>query len=270
MGRRIGTGLRRRLLRVTIALTIVAAAGVASGVTLAGPVEPPSPLASPVDGEACGKDLHPIPARAVLGKRGGESYYCFPLAEGGSGTRIDSHHSQVATRVLEFAGDYTGKVEARDVVVICWGEADWNRLGESFGRDDDGISNWFGYVQMPREVINLSPTVCGNLDRIAHAHERSISDDTARAVTTLAHEAMHAGGLRPEAIVECYAMQLAEFTARQLGGEQAWSHELALYRVDTYEKRYKRTQYEMSGCKKDLLHDLGIPNSVLPDSFLSS
>lgn len=269
MVRRIGTGLRRRLLRVTIARTIVALAGVAAGVTLAGPVEPPSPLASPVYGGACSKDLHPIAAQAVHGRIGGESDYCFPRKEGRVGTRIDSLHSAVATRVLALAENYTNKVESREVVVICWGESDWDRLGDLFGRDGN-VSNWFGYVRMPREVINLSPTVCANLDRIAHARERSISNDTARAVTVLAHEAMHAGGLRPEAIAECYAMQLAEFTAQQLGGDQAWSHELALYRVNTYEERYARTQYEMSGCEKDLLHDLGIPNSVLPDSFLSS
>jgi len=90
-----------------------------------------------------------------------------------------------------------GRIAGRPVKVIC--DSDYAFTG--VGSDAAGIAF------IPRGLAYLEPTVCRSLYRVAFEHEVGNRDDTAFAITVLAHEATHLRGVRNEAQTECYALQ---------------------------------------------------------------
>jgi hypothetical protein len=80
------------------------------------------------------------------------------------------------------------------------------------------------------DIVNLAPEVCARLDLLAYQRKRPTAfrakREVANAVTTLTHEAIHLSGVADEAVTECYAMQLTELVAAQLGVGRAYGYSL--------------------------------------------
>ena len=151
---------------------------------------------------------------------------CLPVrATPSRESRVDPTYSRLATRLVGLVASRIEGAEPTTAIVVCWAGEDWNRLPKLF--KDQGVATdstlapmlWHGWVQMPRQVINLHPRMCRHLDSIAYANEKPTETPTARAVAVLAHEAIHVAGIANEGIAECYALQLVEHAARQLGAD---------------------------------------------------
>ena len=136
------------------------------------------------------------------------------IAGPSSRSRIEPRYSGIAS-----------KLAGQKATVQCWNHADWNTLHLAWRKYDsegNGLASVFGYVRMDEPtVINLSPDVCARLDLVSYEKKLPTTRKTklvvGDAITTLAHEAMHVGGIGDEATAECMAMQLTEETSRRLG-----------------------------------------------------
>ncbi len=70
---------------------------------------------------------------------------------------------------------------------------------------------------IPRALAFLDPAVCRTLYRVAFESRIDPRDDSAFAITVLAHEATHLRGVRNEAETECYALQEGVRLGERLG-----------------------------------------------------
>jgi hypothetical protein len=100
--------------------------------------------------------------------------------------------------------------------------------------------------------VNLAPAVCARLDLLTYRRlgprAFGAKHDLANAVATLTHEAIHANGVANEAVTECYAMQLTELVAAQLGVSRSYGYSLGriFWRYDW--PRQRGTEYWTSRC----------------------
>jgi hypothetical protein len=134
------------------------------------------------------------------------------------------HHKRVENE--ERLGEVASAIAQRTVGVSCPGF--WRRLVEVDG--EDGRVH-FDVAGRPSDEAQLSARTCDRLSDLADAEPKPafaclVPDDracdrkvveTARALSTLAHEAYHLAGVRDEAAAECYAIQTVDFAAQRFG-----------------------------------------------------
>ena len=117
---------------------------------------------------------------------------------------------------------------------------------------------------MPRNVINLSPSICARLDRVAFFHEEPLDLLTSHAIDTLAHEAMHVTGVSSQSFAECFSMQLTEYTTTRLGKNATYGYNLGALHAEHWWHMHAGTEYDTSGCHNDGPLDLYPETSVWP------
>jgi hypothetical protein len=134
------------------------------------------------------------------------------------------HHKR--TENEERLGVVASAIAQRNVGVDCPGF--WRQLIEVGGEDG---SVEFDVAGRPSDAARLSGRTCDRLGDYAGAKTKPafnclLPDDrackrevveTARALSTLAHEAYHLAGVRDEAAAECYAVQSVDFVMERLG-----------------------------------------------------
>lgn len=150
---------------------------------------------------------------AISGQRGNECVY---LVGSNQYYGVNNDLGAIATEVIRFFADKAGvRVNNTSARVICWSPQEADALARGA----------LGWVYMPKSVINLHGGVCDILYDIYYEGLLTIDYQWAEAVDTLAHEAMHVAGVENEALAECFAMQLTQFTAEQLGrtGEEGFA-----------------------------------------------
>jgi hypothetical protein len=155
-----------------------------------------------------------------------------PILDGSAGrNRINPRYGRAAALLVE-----------KRVEVRCWEKRAWRRLlrearlatGTSFRPRATA-----GYTGIASSRVQLSPLVCGALDRLTYDRARP-RDPEGRllmsvAVGSLAHEAFHGGGVINEAAAECYGMQRLSKTALELGVPAGYADELARFAWETYD-----------------------------------
>lgn len=173
-------------------------------------------------------------------------------------------------------GEIASKIAKKAVTVNCWSRSDWNALHASWsayegarGGSTSGLSNTLGYVRPDRsDVINLAPDVCARLDLLFYLKKRPRAPgamfDVARAVVTLAHEAIHAVGVVDEADTECYALQDVQFAAGALGTTWSYGRTLANLLWTKDWPRWEGTEYWTGDCYDGGPLDLRPGSSVWP------
>ncbi len=248
-------GTRTQICGIGVLAAIIAAtAGIGGGSSAA--------LVERAQDSRCRAALVRLDAGAVLG--GTSPEFCLPIATGNVGkSRIDPVYGQVATALAGFVSGRDLRARPRHALVVCWSRPDWQALAAAFrAAGIPSFSRWAGYVEGRRRVVNLSPSVCEQLDRIAFGHERPRTTAAATALDVLAHETMHASGIRSEGIAECYAMQLTEMVGRRLGAPDGYGRDLGALRFADYDTAYGRTVYQNGGCAAGLRYDLGLEPSI--------
>ena len=151
-----------------------------------------------------------------------------PSIEGPSGkSRVEPTFTHVAAVISGYGTE-----------VRCWSVADWRKREAEWG-DWKGrpLGAWGGYTTpwsppIPNAYrINLSPSICASLVRLAYeevpVHEDPWPEALAWAVAALAHESQHVRGIASEARAECYGMQAIQKTTEALGRSPAEGRYLA-------------------------------------------
>ena len=160
--------------------------------------------------------------------------------------------------MIHEAASASSEIAPRTAAAICWSEADWARIGEEFeAAETRNVTSRDGFVEMPSSVANLSPETYHRLDQIVYDDVRYESSTAAIPVGALVHEAIHVGGIRDEAIADCYAMQLVALAASTMGASEAYGSLLA----DIYLERNlwftPGTEYDSDECRGGGALDLG-------------
>jgi hypothetical protein len=176
----------------------------------------------------------------------------------------NTERSRIEPRFAHIATGLAGK----PVEVRCWSKADWDRLmleEESYTHGKLGRGT-LGFAGIGGSRINLGPSVCDGLVRLAYVHARP-TDDAGRlllaaAIVTLSHEPQHSKGIAEEFVAECNGIQLANATAVKLGASPAYAATL----VRAYWRHYDEElpAYRSSDCRKGGTLDLGRADSIWP------
>jgi hypothetical protein len=119
-------------------------------------------------------------------------------------------------RLSAVASTLTG----RDIEIICWLSREWRRYEAEAGPSA-------GFVSEGRagSSVNVPVETCGELlDARAATADR---EDSAWALSVLAHELQHARGIEDEAVAECYAYQWIPRVAGALAVERDKARRLA-------------------------------------------
>jgi hypothetical protein len=130
----------------------------------------------------------------------------------------------------------------RPTRVYCWSQADWStRIAERAARwpHADPLGPWRAFTQWTPRSVHLSPEICAQLARIVAegkpVWKARFVDALAWSVHALAHESVHAGGIRNEALAECYGLQATAEVATRLGRSRDEGRYLAaVYRKHWY------------------------------------
>jgi hypothetical protein len=179
----------------------------------------------------------------------GEAQAVPEIADESGRSRIDPLYSRVA-----------GSIAGEEVEVRCWSRDDWPKLiGEERAYAGRPLpEDLLGLTGYGSRRVNLSPTVCGDLDRLAYENWRPRDEETmlllSYSVVTLAHEVQHRRGIIDEATADCFGMQHAEEAARGLGAPANYAAALAQAYWDDYanlEEVYRSRQCHPGG-KLDL------------------
>jgi hypothetical protein len=172
-----------------------------------------------------------------------------------SRSRIEPELSRVAEQLAE-----------KDVEVRCWSHEDWRTLLRERRTHEHDVGELLGFARTGGGRIHLSPDTCLALVDLRYRRLRPRdqirSYRLADAVDTLAHEAMHSSGIADEAKAECYAVQLIERAAQDLGVERAYAEHLAETYWDDYPSLEE--QYRSSECRNGGEHDLHEETSAFP------
>jgi hypothetical protein len=161
-------------------------------------------------------------------------------------------------------GDVATAIAQRSVGVDCPGF--WQRLVDVRG-EDGSVS--FDVAGRPSDTAKLSGPTCDRLEDFARADtepafECLVPDDrqckrevveTARALSTIAHESFHLAGIRDEAAAECYATQTVDFVAEKLGATAAQGQIVATWAARTSPKTHPQ-EYHSSECRSGGALDL--------------
>jgi hypothetical protein len=147
------------------------------------------------------------------------------------------------------------EIAGRQVGVRCPGW--WGRL-LSPGDTNAGVvaidenGRMAGHTDLRAATCDeLAAVIGGGRERQLACVSRSTScgDDaqqTAWAINTLAHEAVHLRGIPDEAVTECRAVQNLALAARRLGATPEQAHGLALLHLETSPQK-KPSQYQLPG-----------------------
>jgi hypothetical protein len=174
----------------------------------------------------------------------------------------ESGASRIEPRFARVAAELAGKpLQAR-----CWSSRDWVHLLQeerayTNGQLGDGT---LAFASIGGSSINLGPGVCEALVDLTYRHLRPAGEASrltlATAVVTLSHEPEHSRGIAAEAAAECYAIQLANRTAVELGASADYATAL----VRTYWRHYadELPAYRSPDCRKGGALDLGHADSI--------
>ncbi len=99
------------------------------------------------------------------------------------------------------------RIAGKDVRVYCDDAYSFTGAG----------SDAAGVAFISRGISYLEPTICRSLYRLAFEGELGPREESAFAITVLAHEATHLRGIRNEAETECFALQEGVALGRRLG-----------------------------------------------------
>lgn len=148
-------------------------------------------------------------------------------------------------------------IAQRNVGVKC--PSFWERLVDV--RGDDGSVD-FDVAGRPSDETRLSEATCDRLADFARATTKPrfdclTPDDracdrkvvaTARAFSTLAHEAYHLAGVRDEAAAECYGVQTVDFVAERLGAAADQGRMVAVWAERTSARTHP-AEYHSPECR---------------------
>ena len=154
-------------------------------------------------------------------------------------------------------GEVSSSIAQRSVGVSCPGF--WQKLVDVKG--EDGRVH-FDVAGRPSDEAELSARTCDRLEDFAGADTKPHFDcllpedracdreivETARAFSTLAHEAFHLAGVRDEAAAECYGVQSVGFVAQELGAVPAQGRLVALWAVRTSARTHP-AEYHSAECR---------------------
>jgi len=169
-------------------------------------------------------------------------------------------------------GVVASAIAQRTVGVHCPGF--WQRLVDVSSEDG---SVHFDVAGRPSDAAELSAQTCDRLEDFAGAGTKPRFDcllpvdracdrkvvETARALSTLAHEAYHLAGVRDEAAAECYGIQTAGFVAEQLGATTAQGRLVAIW-ADRTSARTHPAEYHSGECRAGGAFDLRPRNPAWP------
>jgi hypothetical protein len=161
-------------------------------------------------------------------------------------------------------GDVASAIAQRSVGVDCPGF--WRQLVDV--RGEDGRVH-FDVAGRPSDSAELSGQTCERLEDFARAGTKPAFDclvpedrhckrevvETARALSTLAHEAFHLAGIRDEAAAECYATQTVDFVTEKLGATAAQGKIVATWAARTSPRTHPE-EYHSQECRSGGALDL--------------
>ena len=101
----------------------------------------------------------------------------------------------------------------RRVAVACWSDRDWPTVSES--AEHHNLLGFWAPLQ-PR-WLHLAPQTCRAMETLLTSRPQYPNVITANALDTVAHEMIHAMGIRDERLTECFAMQTADVLGWHLG-----------------------------------------------------
>jgi hypothetical protein len=118
------------------------------------------------------------------------------------------------------------------LAVICWNAIDWPEIS---GDPGDSYYALLGFYDpaMPH-IVNLSPTICRGIETLLYHRPAYPNRILANAVDTVTHEMIHAIGITNEAMTECFAMQVSETMALELGVPAGYAAQLAHLTLANY------------------------------------
>jgi hypothetical protein len=165
------------------------------------------------------------------------------------------HHKRMENE--ERLGAVASAIAQRSVGVSC--PSFWETLVDVSG--DDGSVD-FDVAGRPSDEAELSESTCDRLADFAGAKTKPrfdclAPDDracdrkvvaTARAISTLAHEAYHLAGVRDEAAAECYGVQTVDFVAERLGASVDQGRMVAVWANRTSAKTHPE-EYHSAECR---------------------
>jgi hypothetical protein len=183
---------------------------------------------------------------------------------------IWQHHKRVENEAR--LGDVASAIAQRSVGVNCPGF--WRQLVDVRGEDG---SVQFDVAGRPSDSAELSGQTCDRLEDFSRAGTKPAFDcllpddrncmrkvvETARAISTLAHEAYHLAGVRDEAAAECYATQTADFVAERLGATVAQGNLVGIWAAKTSSKTHPG-EYHSAECRPGGALDLEPGNPAWP------
>ena len=169
-------------------------------------------------------------------------------------------------------GDAASAVARRSVGVECPGF--WSELVDV--RSEDGRVH-FDVAGRPSNNAELSARTCDRLEDFWRAKTKPAFDclvpddrqcerevvETARALSTLAHESFHLAGVRDEAAAECYAIQTADFVAEHLGATPAQGRVVSTWAARTSAST-RPAEYHSQECRRGGALDLEPRTSAWP------
>ena len=154
-------------------------------------------------------------------------------------------------------GEVASAIAQRSVGVDCPGF--WRKIVEVGG--EDGRVH-FDVAGRPSDSAELSGRTCDRLEDFSRAGTKPAFDclvpddrrctrevvETARSLSTLAHEAFHLAGIRDEAAAECYATQSVDFVAETLGATAAQGKLVGIWAARTSPKTHP-AEYHSQECR---------------------
>jgi hypothetical protein len=161
-------------------------------------------------------------------------------------------------------GEVASAIAQRSVAVDCPGF--WRELVDVKGEDG---SVHFDVAGRPSDSADLSGGTCDRLESFSRAATKPAFDclvpddrycerevvDTARALSTLAHEAYHLAGVRNEAAAECYAIQSVDFVIERLGATAAQGRIVSIWAANTSARTHP-AEYHSVECRRGGALDL--------------
>jgi hypothetical protein len=181
-----------------------------------------------------------------------------------SASRTTTYRNKTLSRVV-------ARLAKRPAMVNCRSHADWKSQGSWWARrypDLGELGAWRAYT-MPTKppVVELSPSICIELRRLATSH-RPVRDDEwpdalAYSAAVLAHEAVHVSGNSDEAEAYCYGMQRISEATVALGRTRGEGRYLAKRFFTRWHPRYG-PPFRSRACTNDGRLDLHRSTAVWP------
>ncbi len=172
------------------------------------PPTPPTPTPPPAPPTPPPSPPAPAPVEKTY-----ESADALPSSQTFDGSRSIKHTGlgSLVYRTMKRAAS------PRLLAVACWSNTDYDSVAASVGisieSDDFEVSGfWLG--RQPR-WLHLAPWICDAVQPLLDT--RRPNGRRAGALAVVFHEALHAYGIRNEALANCYAVQLVPFAGRNLG-----------------------------------------------------